>query len=526
MVDNYTIYSIYNIAKADFLQRVRSYYFLIALGVCIFLIYSFVPALDAGYTMVSLGNYRGYYNSAWIGSMVANCVPFFALIGFYVVNYSVERDIDTGVGQIIATTKVSRLQYLTGKFLSNFSVLMVMMMVVAVMTIAMFMIRGETSHMEIEELLTPLLFITIPTMFIIASIALFFDSLSNLSRGMKNILYFFLWIFLIGSSQLNPFMDVLSTNTTLAEIKNSISSIHPDWNSEAGTGIMLRDSTENIKIFTWDGINWSISFLLQRFFWMFASFGIVLIASLGFNRFDTSKIKKQRTSRFSRINPPRIEDKVIQSQLKFADIPLPENKFSFLNLVLAEIRLMAKGNTTLWLIITAVLFLTSTIAPINFAYKIILPLLWFFQTLILSKLGSRETTNRCNEYIFSSVSPLLRQLPAMFLAASFLMLLLSLPVALRLLLAHDLYSVYAIIVGSLFIPSFAIASGIITGGSKLFEVIFTIIVYGYFNNVYFFDFTGAISESHEFGVAHYIFAITLVLVILALIIRKRQISHI
>ncbi len=276
MVYNYTLDSIFNIAKADFLQRIRSYYFLIALGVCIFLIYSFVPALDVGYTMVSLGNYRGFYNSAWIGSMVANCVPFFALIGFYVVNYSVERDIDTGVGQIIATTKVSGLQYLTGKFLSNFSVLMVMMMVVAVMTIVMFMIRGETSHMEIKELLTPLLFITIPTMFIIASIALFFDSLSNLSRGMKNILFFFLWILLIGSSQLNPLMDVLSANTTLTEIKNSISSIHPDWNSEAGTGIMLRDSAENIKIFTWDGIDWTTSFLIQRFFWIFAGFGIVL----------------------------------------------------------------------------------------------------------------------------------------------------------------------------------------------------------------------------------------------------------
>ena len=113
MKTNYIFSSIFHIAKADFLQRVRSYYFLITLGICIFIIYSFVPALDAGYTMVSLGNYRGFYNSAWIGSMVAMCVPFFALIGFYLVHNAVKRDIDTGVGKIIATTRITTVNYLT-----------------------------------------------------------------------------------------------------------------------------------------------------------------------------------------------------------------------------------------------------------------------------------------------------------------------------------------------------------------------------------------------------------------------------
>jgi len=124
METDYAITSIFHIARADFLQRIRSYYFLIALGVCVFIIYSFVPPVDAGYRMVSLGNYRGFYNSAWIGSMVAMCVPFFALIGFYVVNNAVQRDIDTGVGQIIATTCITKVQYLTGKMISNFTVLL------------------------------------------------------------------------------------------------------------------------------------------------------------------------------------------------------------------------------------------------------------------------------------------------------------------------------------------------------------------------------------------------------------------
>jgi len=142
METDYACISIFHIAKADFLQRIRSYYFLIAIGVCVFVIYSFVPPVDAGYTMVSLGNYRGFYNSAWIGSMVAMCVPFFALVGFYLVNNSVKRDEDTGVGQIIATTRISKVQYLTGKLFSNFAVLLVMLAVIAVMTVVMFLVRA------------------------------------------------------------------------------------------------------------------------------------------------------------------------------------------------------------------------------------------------------------------------------------------------------------------------------------------------------------------------------------------------
>ena len=527
MFSNYTLSSIYNIAYADFLQRVRSYNFLVALGACVFLIYSFVPALDAGYVMVSLGNYRGFYNSAWIGTMVANCVPFFALIGFYLVNYSVKRDVDTGVGQIIATTRITKVQYLSGKLMSNFAVLLTIMIVIAVMTIVMFLFRGETSQLEIGKLLLPLLILTVPGMFITAAIALFFDSLTGLSRGLINIVYFFLWIFLIASSQANPILDVFSMNTSLTEIKNSISATQQDWNGDSGTGILIRDSIANLKIFYWQGMNWTLSILLNRMLWMSLAFGLVLLGSLGFKRFDAS-INKKRKLRMPLIlkkNVAKIDPDISPPQIKFRDALPPESRFSFFSLLTAEMRLMLKGNNLLWLIFTGGLFLTSAFAPIGFSYKVALPLIWFFQTLVLSKIGSREAVNRCSEYIFSSPFPLIRQLPATLAAASLIMFFLSLPVVTRLLFNGDYFSIYSIVVGALFIPAFAIALGILTGGSKLFEVIFTIIVYGYFNSVPYFDFTGAIKESHELGIANYLLTITFIMIIISFSARKRQIRH-
>lgn len=528
MRTDYASGSIWHIAKADFLQRIRSYYFLIGLGVCVFIIYSFVPPLDAGYTMVSLGNYRGFYNSAWVGSMVAMCVPFFALIGFYVVNNAVKRDIDTGVGQIIATTRITKVQYLTGKLFSNFAVLLLILIVIAAMTVVMFFVRGETNDLELGKLLLPLLILTAPAMFILAALALFFDSLSKISRGFINIAYFFLWIFLVSSSLKFPAFDVFGINTGLIDIKNAISATHPDWNGGSRSGILITDSLATRKVFTWEGMNWTQKIILQRIFWMAAAFGLVLLASLFFNRFDTSetKVRKHRTLWFLKKKVILTDDNLLPSQIKYCDLPVAEARFRYISLVKAELRLMFRGKHILWLGLTAGLFVATAFAPLDFSYKVALPLMWFLQILILSKLGSREITHRCNEYIFSAAFPLRRQLPATLSAAAMVMLLLALPVLCRVLLSGNPYGAYAIVVGALFVPSFAMASGILTGGSKLFEVLFTIMVYGILNGIVFVDFVGAINGSKELGIANYFLVITLVLVILAFLGRKRQIRHV
>ena len=527
MFSDYSAASIFHIAKADFLQRIRTYYFLIALGVCVFIIYSFVPALDASYTMLSLGNYRGFYNSAWIGSMVSMCVPFFALIGFYVVNNSVKRDLETGVGQIIATTRVTKVQYLSGKLFSNFAVLLLMLLVIAAMTIVMFLVRGESGHLEPGKLLLPLLIMTLPAMFIIAAFALFFDSLSGPGRGFANIAYFFVWIFLVSSSLMSQATDMFGVNTCMLEIQNSVKAIHPDWNGKSGTGILITDSIGTCKVFTWEGMNWTVSIILQRFFWMLSAFGLVLAASLRFNRFDDSetKEKKQRRFWFQKKTPVFVDDIPMPLHIKYRELPVASAKFSFFSLVKAELLLMIRGKSRFWLIPTAGLFIATVFVPLGFAYKYGLPLLWFLQVLILSKLGCREFENRCSEYIFSAAFPLRRQLPATLFAAFVVMLSLAVPVMLREFFSGNAYAVYAIAAGAVFIPAFAVSSGVISRGSKLFEVVFTIMTYCILYAVPYFDFTGAIAGSRELGITNYFLSAALILVILAFLGRKIQYIH-
>ena len=123
---------IYHLARADFLERVRRYSFLIMLGLVAFLGYQ----TAVGNITMRLDQYRGEFNSAWVGSMMSLISSFFlGWFGFYLVKGSVARDRETGVGQIMATTPLTRILYMFGKFISNFSVLVAMNLVLAIATI-------------------------------------------------------------------------------------------------------------------------------------------------------------------------------------------------------------------------------------------------------------------------------------------------------------------------------------------------------------------------------------------------------
>ena len=99
---------IYSIIKADYLQRTRSYSFLITLAITIYAAYSFVPPPTASYTTLNVVGYKGIYNSAWVGHVSAMMTTIMlSLYGFFLINGGIKKDVDTGIGQIIATTPIN-----------------------------------------------------------------------------------------------------------------------------------------------------------------------------------------------------------------------------------------------------------------------------------------------------------------------------------------------------------------------------------------------------------------------------------
>jgi hypothetical protein len=182
------------IARADFFERVRRYSFLFTLGFALYLGYLTI----SGNLVLQIGHVRGIFNSAWVGALLSIVASaFISLAGFYFVKNTIERDLETRVGQILAATPLSKFIYVLGKVFSNLTVLTLMIAVLALSGIAMQLLRGEDRHIEIWNLVAPFIFLAFPAMVVVASIAVLFETIPFLRGGFGNVAYFFVWTALL-----------------------------------------------------------------------------------------------------------------------------------------------------------------------------------------------------------------------------------------------------------------------------------------------------------------------------------------
>ncbi|MCC6191297.1 MAG: hypothetical protein IT318_19925 [Anaerolineales bacterium] len=534
--------SFYHLVRADFLERTRGYGFLIVLGLTVWAGYLFVPPAGASYAAMALGDYRGVYNSAWVGTMVAIMTSLFlTLAGFYLVKDAVERDERTGVGQILAATPLSKLLYVLGKALSNFAVLAAMAAVLAVAALAMQLIRAEDARVDLWALGSPFVLIVLPPLAMVAALAVLFETVRFLRGGFGNISYFFLWIAVIvagailpsqGESGPRPVNDLLGINIPLAQMTAAAKAAYPAYDGAVTVGISaVETGALAMQTFEWAGMAWTPAQAAGRLLWVGAAVGVALLAAVFFNRFDGSRARPAaqpaaaagRSHGGSRVadggllaegaggspsprpSPagrgcPEAGGRAVAAAsgphepatFGLSLAPLPPARFSLLALTRAELRLLLKGQRWWWHAGALGLIIAGLVATPETARQIILPLAWVWPVLIWSGLGSREARHATGAMVFSAPRPVARQLPAAWLAGVAVALTAGSGVLLTLARTGDAAGLLAWATGALFIPALALALGVLSGGSKLFEVLYTAWWYsGPLNGVAGLDFMGA-----------------------------------
>jgi len=205
-----TLNVIYHLTHADFLERVRRYSFLVMLGAVVFLGYQ----AAIGNVSVQFGDYRVEFNSAWVGSMMALIASFFlGWFGFYLVKGSVARDRETYVGQIMATTPLTRPLYTLGKWLSTFAVLISMVIILAIVGVAIQLLAGESSQFDFVAFFAPFIFIALPMLALTTALAVLFECIGFLQSGFGNMIHFALFGFILSMAisfgKTNPALDPL-----------------------------------------------------------------------------------------------------------------------------------------------------------------------------------------------------------------------------------------------------------------------------------------------------------------------------
>ncbi len=513
-----TLRLIYHVALADFFERARRFSFLltlaavIGLGMLVFngtVIFQLRPASP----IRNMPAYQGEPSSAWIGTMTVLATNTFLLLaGFYLVSDCIKRDIHTGVGQIIATTPVSRATYLVGKWISNFVVLSVMEVILAIAALIMVLLKSEAA-LNLGQLLMPFLAAALPAMAFTAALAVFFETVPWLRGAVGNIVFFFVWMGIAMASMSFvtvhlPINDPLGFKVFYDSLYESAQAAYPnDLISGIGTGIV---TGAQVKLFPWPGLAWTAGIIGSQWLWAVIRLGLILLSALWFARFDPSREGHRQAKRKTvageddeALTPGKdgshnilhVFTAAASRLAQLVDLSPLVSKLvqvsPFLGVLFAEMRLLLKGRRLWWWLITIGLNIAIIASPYSTLKEYVLPISWLWLLPVLAQMGSRERQNNTYQMVFSSIRPVLRQLPAAWLAGILSTALLVIAGGLVFIIHSDLIALAGWAGAVVFVPTLALALGVFSSGNRLFEVIYVIWWYcGPMQKIPRIDFTG------------------------------------
>ncbi len=506
-------------ARADMLERMRRPGFLLVLGAATWLGW----LAYNGNIVMKLGHARGVFDAAWAGTVMAlSGTLFVSLAGFYVVKNAVERDRTTGVGQILAATRMPAPVYLLAKWLSNFAVLASVVGVLGVAAVVLQRSRGAGTALEPWRLLAPLLLLALPAMALVAAAAVVFETVPALAGGGGNVLYFFLWTAALTVPLMArvPAADWSGIGVVEDSLRAAVVAQAPDAAGGLSFSAGPRRQAASLTVVAWPGIEWTAPRLAHRLSLVAGALLAVLAAALWFDRFDPARWRGRRRARVRAPvapDPPRWGGAATLARLDGI-----ARRGRFTAMVVAEIHLALAGVSRWWLAAAAALTVAAGLVP-RTAAGTVQAVAWLLPLVVWSRMGVRERRDGTAGILFSCPHPLRRHLAAVWVAGAAVAAASGAGLALRLLAAGDVAAFAGWGVAVLFIPALALALGVWSGGSRLFEALYTAWWYvGPMNAVVALDFTGVAAPARPLAVTGGYLAAAGVLLAAAVAGRARQ----
>ncbi|MFD4658514.1 hypothetical protein ACFWP2_23115 [Kitasatospora sp. NPDC058444] len=484
----------------DFRDRVRRPVYAVTLLAAVGLGYLAVPDAGGHWTIMDVGGNRGVYNSAYVGAVTALAGALWLTFGgFYVVRSGIARDETTGVGQILAATPLRTSRYLLAKFLSNLLVLASMIGVLAVTALLMQLARGEDRTVDPMVLLEPFLLLALPLMAITAAAALLFETVPLLRGGVGNVVWFVLAMVLaIGGQSASAPLDGLGVHQVAGSMGAALEAQHGTVDP-GGFSLGLTKVDKPLDTFRWEGFDPSSGFVLGRLALFLAAFAVALLPALWFGRFDPARDSGARTAPVTAAAPsvPDGADGTEPAGARWGTAPgvlprtEPRRAGAFGRLLAGEVRILVQGVSRWWWLVAAGLTVAGLTLPMNAVTGLLLPLAWLWPVLIWSRLGSQQVENGL-EVLLGAYPSARRRLLAEWASGLVLTAVAGAAPLIRMLVAGDGAGTASWVGGALFVPSLAMALGVVSRSHRLFQAVYLPLWWVLVNNVAALDFMGAV----------------------------------
>ncbi len=479
----------------DSLQRIRCYQYFMTLVVTLYVASTFVPAPDASYSTVNLGNFRPLYNSAWVGTSTAMMTALFmVIIGFFLVEGTIERDAKLNIHTFIKTSAFGK-KYLQMKGLSNVILLSLISLVIFCMTMVMFPIRGEEGSFVFLDFVLPFVLITFPTVVFVGYYSVIIEVVLSGSRVLKVIAMIVSWSLLIPAATIaNPssngyLLDAVGISLPIAHVKATILNEFNFQLDGMSFGYQFFDRSEQ-QLFELSSLEYPQAFLWSRLFFILTVVTLVYVISL-FIKNPWKKIK------MNPVQAKKIDDETIERRSS-SKLTLPSKiKYgnSFIPLIVQEITLMKKNISSFQKFIISALWTSTLLVPIDIAHLFLIPGVYVIYSKSIGELGGRSFSNNVSAYSLAYPKVFLRQNLSHYFSVIAIMIAMALPTLVRLIMSGDLSAISRLTIGIVFIASLSNALGSLTKSGRLFEILFIFTTYLLLNKLPIADYLGAIHEN-------------------------------
>ena len=462
------------VLAADLRQRLRAPRTWVVMAGLAALMWWCFPALETHYLTVSIDGMRGRYSSAWIGMIEGLIYSMtLSLFGFFLVRGTLVRDFETRAWQLLVATTMSRGAYLFAKWLSH--MLLFAMVIAGGLAIGLVLqfVRAEDRHLDLVELLKPIVVITLQSLALTATLAVWFDMIPWLRRSAGNVVFFALWIYLLtlGTTQAphergapmpwpgDPHGMLLAEN----ELDDHWPVPATD-NEERGVNMGVHRMPQSAVLVDWTHWDVGAAALGTRAFWLGAALTLLALAVPLLDRCASHLGTPGRAASSG-------------WRLRWLDWLLaPLERWGSGALVAAELRLVLRGRRWWWWLALVGLFGMQAFAdPKGMSIAVILS--WILFIYVFARLVLREKETRTGGLVFTAASARLKLPVARAVVSIGLAWAVTLPAMLRMALSEPVVALATLAVGAS-LALWGMAIGALSRNGRPYELLMLVVGYG------------------------------------------------